>query len=89
MKDPVAVDLDGKFGQVVDRDYAEAMGLTILDDEPIYAHGRFRGVFRLDGRRIKPRAPRKGAKAIPTTTDTASNPAGGNADGVAVESTEE
>lgn len=55
MNDPVAVDLDGKHGQVLDRAYAEAMGLTILDDEPTHAHGRLRGVFRLDGRRLKPK----------------------------------
>ena len=55
MQDPVAVRLPAsKFGKVVEREYAEVMELEVIDGEPTYAHGRLRGLFRLDGRPVKP-----------------------------------
>lgn len=81
--DYVAVELgDGKHGSVVSADYAKAFDLKVLKDEPLIAHGRLRGVFRLDGRPTKPKASLP--KAIPTPK-TSSEPAGGEPDGVAVE----
>lgn len=87
MIDPVAVAINDKFGNVVERAYADALGLTVLDDQPVIAHGRLRGMFRLNGRPIKPKV-RKG-RAIPTTTDTDGTPAVGDDDGRAVETPEE
>lgn len=78
----------GDIETTVTREYADVMGLEVLDGEPLYAHGRLRGATRSGGRRIKPRALPKKRAAIPTT-DSASTPADGETGGVAADTTKE
>lgn len=72
MIDPVRVLIhDGKYEQTVERDYAVAMDLEILEGEPVMAHGRLRGITRAGGRRVKPRTtlPRAGSANNPEPAD--------------------
>jgi hypothetical protein len=105
LDDYVAVALpDGVHGSVVTKDYATVNGLTVLADEPRFVHGRLRGLFRLDGRDIKPKvqlppavvpqpsndAGAPGESTTIPTPQTVSESAGGEPDdGAAVEKTEE
>lgn len=85
--DYIAVELrDGKRGKVVSKDYAEARGLKTLPDESVIAHGRLRGIFRLDGRTNKPKA--RLPKAIPTP-DASAETGSGEPDSASVENTKE
>lgn len=75
MRDPVLVLLPRPKGlaeleQVVEREYAEANELKIIDG-PIYHNGRLRGVTRKDGR---PFLPPTDLASIPASNVT-SNPA--------------
>jgi hypothetical protein len=45
---------------------ARRQGFEVLEDEPVYKHGRVRTPFRVDGRPIKPKRNLKPAAAIPT-----------------------
>ncbi len=75
MKDPVRA-IEGDVEITVEREYAQAMSLEILPDEPVYAHGRLRGVTRVGGRQIKPKVNLPKAIPTPTTPDAASAPDG-------------
>jgi hypothetical protein len=86
LDDYVAVALDAKTGTVVHKDYAAANGLTVLTNEPTFAHGRLRGTFRLDGRRTKPKATLPKAIPTPQTTDKSVS---GKPDSSAVENIKE
>lgn len=87
MKDPVIAQVSKTHAKAVERAYAENNGLTIIEDQPLYAHGRLRGPFRIDGRTDKPKA--NLPKAIPTPKKTTGKPAGGTTDGKSVEDPEE
>lgn len=82
MRDPVVVVLPRKgnkadLEQVVEREYAEANKMKILEDAPLYQHGRLRGVTRKDGRPMKPVTDLASIPASKTT----SKPADGEPDG--------
>lgn len=85
LDDYVAVAINDKAGTVVHKDYAAAYDLKVLKNEPLFAHGRLRGTFRLNGRPSKPKA------SLPTaipTSNAIDGPVDGAADSVPVENKE-